>query len=101
MNEFFGDMIATSLVGPAYAWSNLRLCTNSLSSDNVSLPSIEKFRETIHPSDEARMRGIYQMLCQLNFSSHIEEIDNKWQQYIQLSKNEKPIDYDYFYLDDL
>jgi len=100
-NEFIGDMIATYLVGPAYAWTNLRLCTNSLSSDNVFWPSIEKFRETMHPSDEARMRGIYQMLRQFDFGSQIEEIDNKWQQYIQISGYDKPIDYNYFYPNDL
>ena len=99
--EFTGDMIATYLVGPAYGWANLRLSANSLTRFEIFGPTVEEFPVVEHPSDEARMRGIYAMLRKLQHDEEIKNLNEKWQQYIVLSGSERPPNYAYFYPDDL
>jgi hypothetical protein len=99
--EFICDMIATYLVGPAYGWANLRLSANSLTKFEVFGPKFDQFLAVEHPSDEARMRGIYTMLRQLKHDYEIKNIDEKWQQYISLSESHRPVDYVYFHPDQL
>jgi hypothetical protein len=99
--EFVSDMVATYLVGPAYGWANLRLSVNSLARFDIFGPAMDEFSAVEHPSDEARMRGIYAMLRQLQLDVEIKGIDEKWQQFISLSGSNRPADYVYFYPDDL
>jgi hypothetical protein len=47
------------------------------------------------------MRGIYAMLRKFKQDNEIKNIDEKWQQYMTLSSNERPQGYIYFYPDDL
>jgi len=54
--EFTCDLIAVYLVGPAYAWTNLKLTTLSSGKDQIFIDSPS------HPSDEARMRAIFYLL---------------------------------------
>jgi hypothetical protein len=99
--EFICDMIATYLTGPTYGWANLRLCANSLARFEIFGPTLKEFPAVEHPSDEARMRGIYAMLRKFKQDNEIKNIDEKWQQYMTLSSNERPQGYIYFYPDDL
>jgi hypothetical protein len=99
--EFICDMIATYLVGPAYGWANLKLTANSLARFDVFGPAVDEFPAVEHPSDEARMRGIYEVLTQLKFETEIKRIDEKWQQYVALSGSKQPTDYVYFYPNNL
>jgi hypothetical protein len=99
--EFVCDMIATYLVGPAYGWANLKLSAGSLTRFEVFGPAIDEFPFVEHPSDEARMRGIYATLKQLKLEHEIENLDEKWQQYALLSGSDRPTDYIYFYPDEL
>jgi hypothetical protein len=99
--EFVCDMIATYLVGPAYGWANLKLSAGSLTRFEVFGPAIEEFPLVEHPSDEARMRGIYATLRQLKLEQEIDNLDKKWQHYALLSGSARPADYIFFYPDEL
>lgn len=89
--EFTCDFIATYLVGPAYAYTNLKICTLSSGKDRIyaDFPS--------HPSDEARMRAIFYMLHRLGFDKEIGEIDTLWQSFLQNVNNPIPSNYSYVF----
>jgi len=89
--EFTCDFIATFLVGPAYAYTNLKICTLSSGKDRIyaDFPS--------HPSDEARMRAIFYMLHQLGFDKEIGEIDGLWQEFLRHVNNPVPTNYAYIF----
>ena len=93
--EFASDMIATYLVGPAYAWANLRLCSSSLS-DNVFEPGPDDLHGT-HPSDDARMTGIVQMLAQSKMQATAASLGEKWEEYVRLTGHVRPPDYAFCY----
>jgi hypothetical protein len=89
--EFTCDFIATFLVGPAYAYTNLKICTLSSGKDRIyaDFPS--------HPSDEARMRAIFYMLHQLNFGKEVRDIDALWQEFLRHVNNPMPTNYAYIF----
>lgn len=60
------DLIGTYLVGPAYAWSNMKICAVSGGLNNI-FSNTKHFSD--HPPDEARMRCIFMMLEQIGCSA--------------------------------
>lgn len=95
IKEFASDMIATYLVGPAYAWTNMSLCSKM--SPNIFSPG----DETSHPADESRMRAIFAMLRVTRVQDAVEKIDQRWKRYIALTGNLEPPDYHLSYPDSL
>lgn len=89
--EFTCDFIATYLVGPAYAWTNLKLTTLSSGKDRVYKDSPS------HPSDEARMRGIFFMLEQMDHSAEVVQLKNSWQEFLKATSNPVPPNYKYIF----
>ena len=89
--EFTCDFIATFLVGPAYAYTNLKICTLSSGKDRIyaDFPS--------HPSDEARMRAIFYMLHQLGFDKEVGEINDLWQEFLRHVNNPMSTNYTYIF----
>lgn len=89
--EFACDMIATYLVGVAYGWAHLRLCASSLS-DNVYEPGPENLNST-HPSDNARLQGIVEMLILLKERDETSQLKARWNEYLALIGDSPPQDY--------
>ena len=89
--EFASDMVATYLVGPAYGWANLRLCSSSLS-DDVFRPGTDDIGGT-HPSDDARLRGIVKVLNRLGLEANAGQIEQRWSEYVTLTGYSTPPDY--------
>lgn len=89
--EFTCDFIATYLVGPAYAWTNMKLTTLSSSNDRVykDIPS--------HPSDEARMRGIFYMLEKMGHNQEVIQLKKSWQEFLTATNNPIPANYNYIF----
>ena len=91
MIEFASDMIATYLVGPAYGWANLRLCSSSLS-DDVFRPGPDDVGAT-HPSDDARLQGIVKILNLSGLEADVRQIERRWDDYVTLTGHNVPQDY--------
>jgi len=87
--EFACDMIATYLVGSAYAWCNLRLCMNQ--SENMFDPSES------HPCDDSRNEGICLMLEKPGISKgdDANEVREMWNRFAEAEGNIKPQDYEF------
>lgn len=88
--EFTCDFIATYLVGPAYAWTNLKLTTLSSGKNRIYHDSIS------HPSDEARMRAVFYMLRKLGHVDEVAKIEGSWQTFLRTTSN--PIQSNYAYI---
>jgi len=89
--EFTCDMIACYLVGPAYGWANLRLCASSLS-DNVFWPGADNVNST-HPSDDARVKGIVEILSLMGTEVDAAQIKQRWDDYVSLTGHNPLSDY--------
>ena len=87
--EFSADMIAAFLVGPAFGWENVRLCTN------MSSPIFTGGNS--HPADDSRRLGIRSMLLRLGFGQQADRIDAWWQELVRLSNELKPNNFDVVY----
>jgi len=92
--EFACDMIATYLVGPAYGWANLRLC--STMSNDIFRPGPDD-AEAVHPADDARVWGIVKMLELLGLQIDACEIKRVWDDYAALAGHQPPPDYELCY----
>lgn len=75
--ELFCDLFATFTLGPAYAWSNIHMCTK-MSWDVYRLPV---FQKTSHPPDEARMKAIDIALRLIKCVKEADEIKAKWEEF--------------------
>lgn len=93
--EFVCDMIATYLVGPAYAWTNLKLTTLSSALDRVYEDSPS------HPSDESRMRAVFYMLDKMGQHSELVGIKASWENFLIATNNPQPNNYDYIFPQEL
>jgi hypothetical protein len=88
LEEFLCDMIATYFVGPAYAFTHIKIVLNA--SERVGLAEQTKVEDTfvedtiyhtkseLHPADEARMRGIFAMLQEIGEGQSITKIKEYW-----------------------
>jgi hypothetical protein len=93
--EFTCDLIATFLVGPAYAWTNLKLTTLSSGKDRVFQDSPS------HPSDEARMRAIFYLLKKMGYGQELANIESSWNIFLSVTDNAKPQNYVYTFPQEL
>lgn len=98
MEELTCDLIAAFLVGPAYGWSNMKVCTVS-SGANEIFGYGKMFRE--HPPDEVRMRAILKMLCLIGCETEAQSIQAVWNNLLDVTQNEKPDNYDEIFSDSL
>ena len=85
--EFSCALIATYLAGPAYAWTNLKICTLSSGHSNIYNDSAK------HPSDEARMRAICYLLSKMGHSTEVNEIYAAWDKFLKATNNPVPANY--------
>jgi hypothetical protein len=93
--EFVCDLIATYLVGPAYAWTNLKLSTLSSAIERIYQDSPS------HPSDEARMRAIFYMLEKMGHRVELVDIEGSWTAFLAATKNPQPSNYDFIFPQDI
>jgi hypothetical protein len=96
--EFTCDLIGTFLVGPAYAWTNMKISTVSSSYNAVYSHGI-MFRE--HPPDEARMRAIFRMLELTGFGTEVMVVRAAWDKFLAETQNSKPGSYDFIFPDEM
>lgn len=96
--ELACDLIGAYLVGPAYAWSNMKICAVS-SGLNKIYSNSDIFRT--HPPDEARMRAVLKMLELTGCGSEIQKILEDWNRLLLIAQNEKPDHYDVLFSDEL
>jgi hypothetical protein len=84
--ELFCDLFATFTLGPAYAWSNLHMCTK-MSWEIYRIPA---FNRSTHPPDDARMTCIGYGLEELGFKEDAREIRSKWEEFKDIIDQKKP-----------
>lgn len=89
VQEFACDLIATYLVGPAYAWEHLKVCAIHSGDNN---PTKLQFRN--HPYNEARMRAIFIMLELTGYAKEIKVIKKTWVEYLDITQKIRPEYYD-------
>ena len=94
--EFACDLIATYLVGPAYGWANLKLCTISSAQQKIYEDDSGN-----HPSDESRMRAIFKMLELTGQIDEKTELVEKWNNFLGAANNPIAPDYAYAFPDEL
>jgi hypothetical protein len=80
--EFACDALATCWVGPAFGWTNLRVCAN-MSSDLY-------LGGELHPADAARTTLIKAVLERLGETHAAVEIEQEWQSLAQISGQSEP-----------
>jgi hypothetical protein len=93
LQEFVADMVATYLVGAAFGWQHVRLCAGR--SQDAYHPALGEASE--HPADEARLRGVLAVLERLGAQEVGNEIDGLWHDYLAVSGETKPADYEVCY----
>ena len=84
--EFGCDLIATYCCGPAYGWTNVRLCAK-VSNDVFQIMSS-------HPADEARATAIRLMLERIGATPDAARIDGQWQELLLTTGAGKPQEFD-------
>lgn len=89
--EFTCDLIAVYLVGPAYAWTNLKLTTLSSGKDQIFLET------STHPSDESRMRTIFYLLNKMGHTAELAEIKASWDAFLNATSNAIPQNYNFIF----
>jgi hypothetical protein len=85
--EFCCDLIATYLVGPAYAWTNLKITTQSSGQNGIYNGSPD------HPSDESRVRAVFYMLKKTGQLAELKELEDVWAKFLSANSNVKPANY--------
>lgn len=93
--EFCCDMMATYFVGPAYAWTNLKLSLSEPPQD------VWEVNSSNHPSHEARMRAVNEMLRCSGFGNRINEINKEWTRFLAIHDDKEPTNYSLAYPDEL
>lgn len=96
--ELVCDMIAAYLVGPAYAWTNMKSSTVS-NGINAIYSNTQVFRD--HPSDEVRMRAIFAILELEGYDAEVAGIKIEWSQFLSIAENDKPPFYEQIFPDEL
>lgn len=98
VQEFFCDVFATYLVGPAYGWSHLRLVLSSQSGE-LYHPS---FGETgTHPADESRMRLILLTLEEMGADTEARMINDQWKAFTSVVVDKPDGEYGFCYPEDI
>ena len=74
--EFFCDLYAVYMVGPAFAWSHLHLAACA-GTDPFQVPLLTT---TVHPPDAARMSAMLLALERLGFDEERAAIGHRWEE---------------------
>jgi hypothetical protein len=82
------DLIATYWLGPAYAWTNLRLC---FARSDV-FGGVDS-----HPADHARQMAIEKMLEKMGFHVEQSDVHKAWAEMLTVSRQTKPQTFDVEY----
>ena len=88
--EFFCDLFAVYVLGPAYVWSHLHLAATR-GTDPYYVPLFG--RETRHPPDAARMSAILIGLTIAGFNSEAILIENKWKELLEIDQAKPTAEY--------
>ena len=87
--EFFCDLYAVYMVGPAFVWSHLHLAACA-GADAFRVPLLTA---TVHPPDAARMSAMLLALERLGFDEERAAIEGRWEEYLALSGSEASPEY--------
>lgn len=87
--EFACDVIAVYWVGPAFGWTNIRVCANI--SDKIFEGS------SGHPADDARAKLIEETLRYLGLGAAADELAAAWREFIRASGQVPPQEYQLLY----
>jgi hypothetical protein len=88
--EFFCDLFAVYMLGPAYGWSHLHLAATR-GTDPYYVPLFG--RETRHPPDAARMSAILVGLSIAGFDSDAILIEQKWKELLNTDEAKQSDEY--------
>ena len=97
MEEFFCDLFAVMVAGPAYAWSHYHLCVKR-GGNPFRTPLVS---ETTHPADDARMCAALAMLAATGFEAEATEIKKAWNEYVKIMNFAPEPEYQQCYPNDL
>jgi hypothetical protein len=78
ITEFFCDIFAASVVGPAFAWAHLHLAAKR-GGNPFDVPMN---RSSSHPADDARMRVILCTLARIGFGEEASTIGIRWNAFL-------------------
>ena len=87
--EFFCDLYAVYMVGPAFAWSHLHLAA-CVGTDPFKVSLVTTI---VHPPDAARMTALLLALERLGFHDDRAAIARRWEEFLQLSGSEVSPEY--------
>jgi hypothetical protein len=87
--EFFCDLYAVYMVGPAFAWAHLHLAA-CVGTDPFRVPLMTS---TVHPPDAARMTALLLALERLGFKDDRTAIERRWGEFLKLSGSEMSPEY--------
>ncbi|NET39379.1 MAG: hypothetical protein F6K19_46670 [Cyanothece sp. SIO1E1] len=91
--EFFCDLFAIYVCGPAYAWAHLHLCVK-----RGGDPYFLDYKgEEFHPSNDSRMQVILLGLERIGFNEEVGVIREKWNSVITTIGAKKCMDYELCY----
>jgi len=82
--EFFCDLYAVYMVGPAFAWAHLHLAA-CVGADPFRVPLMTT---TVHPPDAARITVLLVALDRLGFYDDRAAISRRWEEFLKLSGSE-------------
>lgn len=88
--EFFCDLFAVYVLGPAFAWSHLHLAATR-GGDAFQVPLIGVGQT--HPPDAARMTAILEGLTLVGFETEASEIEQKWKNFLAASSSKLTPEY--------
>ena len=97
MIEFFCDLFAVIIAGPAYAWSHFHLCVKR--GGNPFMTPIVSY--TTHPADDARMCAVLAMLSATGFEIEARQVKQAWNEYIGIMNYTPEPEYRQCYPDNL
>lgn len=87
--ELFCDLFATFMLGPAYLWSNLHMCTKM----HWEVFKVPTFQKSSHPPGEARMRAALYGLELTGYSAEKAIIQAKWDEFKSIVGQKEPSDF--------
>lgn len=97
MTEFFCDLYATYLLGPAFVWAHYHLCAGT-GANPYSIPLV---RESSHPADDARMRTMLMALDRMGFMAEKNEIEARWKSLLKIDNARSGAEYNRCFPDHL
>lgn len=97
MTEFFCDLYATYLLGPAFAWAHYHLCAGN-GAHPYLIPLV---RESSHPADDARMRVMLMALDKMRFTAEKNAIEAHWNNLLRVDNVRPSAEYNRCFPDHL